>query len=94
VAGPCSSCDDKLSALEPRSLRGVTDVAFGSNSTTQSEHNESAFGWIATKRLYGGRHPSADRPEYATDNLYAGRGRIPNEEQRKRMVADWEKLAG
>jgi aryl-alcohol dehydrogenase-like predicted oxidoreductase len=38
--------------------------------------------------------PGTDRPEYAIDNLYAGRGRIPNEEQRRRMVADWEKLAG
>jgi hypothetical protein len=38
--------------------------------------------------------PGTDRPEYAVDNLYAGRGRLPNEEQRKRMVADWEKLAG
>lgn len=37
--------------------------------------------------------PGTDRPEYAVDNLYAGRGRIPNEEQSKRMVADWEKLA-
>ena len=36
--------------------------------------------------------PGTDRPEYAVDNLYAGRGRLPNEEQRKRMVADWEKL--
>jgi aryl-alcohol dehydrogenase-like predicted oxidoreductase len=38
--------------------------------------------------------PGTGRPEYATDNLYAGRGRVPNAEQRKRMVADWEKLAG
>lgn len=38
--------------------------------------------------------PGTGRPEHAIDNLYAGRGRIPNEEQRKRMVADWEKLAG
>lgn len=38
--------------------------------------------------------PGTDRPEYAVDNLYAGRGRIPNEEQRQRMLADWEKLAG
>jgi aryl-alcohol dehydrogenase-like predicted oxidoreductase len=38
--------------------------------------------------------PGTGRPEYAIDNLYAGRGRIPNEEQRKRMVADWGKLAG
>jgi aryl-alcohol dehydrogenase-like predicted oxidoreductase len=38
--------------------------------------------------------PGTDRPEYAVDNLYAGRGRIPNEQQRQRMVADWEKLAG
>jgi aryl-alcohol dehydrogenase-like predicted oxidoreductase len=37
--------------------------------------------------------PGTDRPEYAIDNLYAGRGRLPNEEQRKRMVTDWEKLA-
>jgi aryl-alcohol dehydrogenase-like predicted oxidoreductase len=37
--------------------------------------------------------PGTDRPEYAVDNLYAGRGRLPNEEQRKRMVTDWEKLA-
>jgi aryl-alcohol dehydrogenase-like predicted oxidoreductase len=37
--------------------------------------------------------PGTDRPEYAIDNLYAGRGRIPNEQQRQRMVADWEKLA-
>ena len=38
--------------------------------------------------------PGTGRPEYAVDNLYAGRGRIPNEAQRKRMVADWEKIAG
>jgi aryl-alcohol dehydrogenase-like predicted oxidoreductase len=38
--------------------------------------------------------PGTDRPEYAVDNLYAGRGRLPNEEQRKRMVEDWAKLAG
>jgi len=38
--------------------------------------------------------PGTDRPEYAVDNLYAGRGRIPNEKQRQRMLADWEKLAG
>ncbi len=38
--------------------------------------------------------PGTDRPEYAIDNLYAGRGRLPNEAQRKRLVADWEKLAG
>jgi aryl-alcohol dehydrogenase-like predicted oxidoreductase len=36
--------------------------------------------------------PGTDRPEYALDNLYAGRGRIPNKQQRQRMVADWEKL--
>jgi len=36
--------------------------------------------------------PGTDRPEYAADNLYAGRGRIPNAQQRQRMVADWEKL--
>jgi aryl-alcohol dehydrogenase-like predicted oxidoreductase len=36
--------------------------------------------------------PGTDRPEYAVDNLYAGRGRVPNEQQRQRMVADWEKL--
>jgi aryl-alcohol dehydrogenase-like predicted oxidoreductase len=38
--------------------------------------------------------PGTDRPEYAVDNLYAGRGRIPSEQQRQRMLADWEKLAG
>jgi aryl-alcohol dehydrogenase-like predicted oxidoreductase len=38
--------------------------------------------------------PGTGRPEHAVDNLYAGRGRIPNEAQRRRMVADWEKLAG
>jgi aryl-alcohol dehydrogenase-like predicted oxidoreductase len=38
--------------------------------------------------------PGTGRPEYAVDNLYAGRGRLPSQEQRKRMVADWEKLAG
>ena len=38
--------------------------------------------------------PGTDRPEYAVDNLYAGRGRVPNEQQRQRMLADWEKLAG
>lgn len=37
--------------------------------------------------------PGTGRPEYAIDNLYAGRGRIPNEQQRRRMVTDWEKLA-
>lgn len=37
--------------------------------------------------------PGTDRPEYAVDNLYAGRGRIPNEQQRQRMVADWEKIS-
>jgi aryl-alcohol dehydrogenase-like predicted oxidoreductase len=37
--------------------------------------------------------PGTGRPEHAIDNLYAGRGRIPNEQQRQRMLADWEKLA-
>ena len=36
--------------------------------------------------------PGTDRPEYAVDNLYAGRGRIPDAKQRERMLADWEKL--
>jgi len=36
--------------------------------------------------------PGTDKPEYAVDNLYAGRGRIPNAQQRQRMLADWDKL--
>ncbi len=36
--------------------------------------------------------PGTDKPEYAVDNLYAGRGRIPDAKQRERMLADWEKL--
>jgi aryl-alcohol dehydrogenase-like predicted oxidoreductase len=38
--------------------------------------------------------PGTDKPEYAVDNLYAGRGRIPDAKQRERMLADWDKLAG
>lgn len=36
--------------------------------------------------------PGTDKPEYAVDNLYAGRGRLPDAKQRERMVADWEKI--
>lgn len=36
--------------------------------------------------------PGTDKPEYAVDNLYAGRGRIPDVKQCERMLADWEKL--
>ena len=50
--------------------------------------------YLLAHRAVGVVIPGTGRPEYAVDNLYAGRGRIPNEEQRKRMVADWEKLAG
>lgn len=36
--------------------------------------------------------PGTDKPEYAIDNLYAGRGRIPNAQQRQRMLAYWDQL--
>lgn len=38
--------------------------------------------------------PGTDRPEYMTDNLKAGMGRLPDEAMRKQMVAVFEKLAG
>ena len=36
--------------------------------------------------------PGTDRPEYMTDNLKAGMGRLPDEAMRKRMVEIFEKL--
>ena len=38
--------------------------------------------------------PGTDRPEYMTDNLKAGMGRLPDQAMRKQMVAIIEKLAG
>lgn len=38
--------------------------------------------------------PGTDKPEYAVDNLYAGRGRIPDAKQRERMVAYWDQVSG
>jgi aryl-alcohol dehydrogenase-like predicted oxidoreductase len=66
---------------------------------TKAELDVSSWAQYFLKYLLGNPAigaviPGTDRPEYAVDNLYAGRGRLPNEEQRKRMVADWEKLAG
>ena len=36
--------------------------------------------------------PGTDRPEYMTDNLKAGMGRLPDQAMRKRMVEIFEKL--
>jgi len=36
--------------------------------------------------------PGTDRPEYAIDNLNAGRGRLPDAKMRQRMVEFWESL--
>jgi aryl-alcohol dehydrogenase-like predicted oxidoreductase len=36
--------------------------------------------------------PGTDKPEYAIDNLYAGRGRIPDAQQRQKMLAYWDQL--
>ena len=36
--------------------------------------------------------PGTDKPEYMLDNLQAGRGRMPDAQLRKRMVAYWESL--
>jgi aryl-alcohol dehydrogenase-like predicted oxidoreductase len=36
--------------------------------------------------------PGTDKPEYMRDNLAAGRGRMPDEAMRKRIVAWWEGL--
>ena len=38
--------------------------------------------------------PGTDRPEYMTDNLKAGMGRLPDQAMRKQMLAAFEKLAG
>lgn len=37
--------------------------------------------------------PGTDRPEFAIDNLKAGRGRLPDAKMRQRMVEFWESLA-
>lgn len=36
--------------------------------------------------------PGTDRPEYAIDNLNAGRGRLPDAAMRQRIIAYWDKL--
>jgi diketogulonate reductase-like aldo/keto reductase len=36
--------------------------------------------------------PGTGRPDHARDNVGAGTGRLPDEAQRKRMVAHWEQL--
>lgn len=36
--------------------------------------------------------PGTDKPEYMADNLNAGRGRLPDAAQRKRMVEFWSSL--
>jgi aryl-alcohol dehydrogenase-like predicted oxidoreductase len=36
--------------------------------------------------------PGTDKPEYMVDNLNAGRGRLPNAPQRKKMVEFWKLL--
>lgn len=36
--------------------------------------------------------PGTDKPEYALDNLSAGRGRMPDAAMRKRMLDHWESL--
>lgn len=38
--------------------------------------------------------PGTDRPEFMTDNLKAGMGRLPDQAMRKQMLAAFEKLAG
>jgi len=37
--------------------------------------------------------PGTDKPEYMVDNLNAGRGRLPDAAQRKKMVEFWKSLA-
>lgn len=37
--------------------------------------------------------PGTDRPEFAIDNLGAGRGRLPDAKMRQRMVEFWDALA-
>ena len=37
--------------------------------------------------------PGTDRPEFAIDNLRAGRGRLPDAKMRQRMVEYWDALA-
>lgn len=37
--------------------------------------------------------PGSDKPEYMVDNLNAGRGRLPDASQRKRMVEFWNSVA-
>jgi aryl-alcohol dehydrogenase-like predicted oxidoreductase len=37
--------------------------------------------------------PGTDRPEFAIDNLKAGRGRLPDAKMRQRMVEYWDSLA-
>jgi aryl-alcohol dehydrogenase-like predicted oxidoreductase len=36
--------------------------------------------------------PGTDKPQYMTDNLAAGRGRLPDAALRQRMIAHWETL--
>lgn len=36
--------------------------------------------------------PGTDRPEYALDNLYAARGRMPDAPMRERMISYWDQL--
>lgn len=36
--------------------------------------------------------PGTDRPEYALDNLNAGRGRLPDAPMRERMMSYWDQL--
>ena len=36
--------------------------------------------------------PGTDKPQFAVDNLYAGRGRIPDAALRQKMVTYWESL--
>ena len=36
--------------------------------------------------------PGTDKPQYMTDNLAAGRGRLPDAALRQRMIAHWATL--
>jgi len=36
--------------------------------------------------------PGSDRPEYMADNLNAGRGRLPDAAQRRKIVEFWNSL--
>jgi aryl-alcohol dehydrogenase-like predicted oxidoreductase len=50
--------------------------------------------WLLGNETVTAVIPGTDRPEYMTDNLKAGMGRLPDQAMRKRMVEVFDKLAG